>query len=183
MADDYQELSDFVEEHASDPLSLAKILTAWEWASLLPGGHGTTPTKPQDVPTVLNASCGWRVDDRPVRRNRCQGAASKLLRRAEGGHTCLELYINGKWMFFDPTFGIYFESKNGGDPLSIEEARADWPDVVVNPKTNKNSETSTSFGERVALSPQVVSLIAPLFRRTAKLSRYRRSRCSHPNAR
>lgn len=134
MAEDYQELSNFAHAHASDPLELAKILTAWQWAALLPGGYGTPPVVPQDVPTVLNASCGWRewltttlFDEIGIQERQVNFYDVPF----QGGHTCLELYIDNKWMFFDPTFGIYFESKNGGDPLSIEEARANWPDIVV----------------------------------------------------
>lgn len=34
-------------------------------------------------------------------------------------------------MWFDPTFGTYFEPVGGGDPLSIEEVRALGPNNVV----------------------------------------------------
>lgn len=130
----YQDLSEFIHAKAGDPINAAKVLTAWQWASLLPGGHGTPPTVPQDVPTVLNASCGWRewftavlFDEIGIRERQVNFYDVPF----QGGHTALELYINNEWMFFDPTFGIYFESTKGGTPLSIEEARAGWPNVVV----------------------------------------------------
>jgi len=134
VANDYQELSQFVHANAADPVALAKILTAWQWASLLPGGAGKPPVVPQDVPTVLNASCGWREWLTTVLFQEI-GIKERQVNfydvPFQGGHTCVELFINNKWMFFDPTFGTYFESVNGGNPLSIQEARNNWPNIVV----------------------------------------------------
>jgi Ca2+-binding RTX toxin-like protein len=138
VANDYKELAAFVRAHKSDPVAAAKILTAWQWTSLLPGGHGTRPTDAESVPAVLNASCGFRdillkalfaeigIEGRRVNFYHVP---------FQGNHTATELKIDGKWMFFDATFGIYFESRKGGPPLSIAEAREQWPDVVVKKAT------------------------------------------------
>lgn len=134
MSQDYQELVAFAKSKASDPVGLAKILTAWNWASLLPGGHGPEPTSAQDVPVGLNASCGWR----DVLMKALFAEVGIEGRRVnfydvpyQGGHTATELKIGGKWMFFDATFGLYFEPKGGGAPLSIAEVREQWPAVDV----------------------------------------------------
>ncbi|MGH6770772.1 MAG: hypothetical protein ACRECO_17320 [Xanthobacteraceae bacterium] len=135
MAKDYRELVSFAKEHASNPVALAKILTAWQYTSLLPGGVGSEPTSAEDVPHELNASCGWR--DILLKALFAEiGIEGRRVNFYEvpfqGGHTATELKINGKWMFFDPTFGTYFERKGGGgNPLSVEEIRADWPNVVA----------------------------------------------------
>ena len=134
MADDYAELLAYCKAHKSDPVALAKALTAWGWASLLPGGMGQTPTTAQQVPTVLNASCGWRdvlmkalFDEIGIEGRRVNFYDVPY----QGGHTATELKIGGKWMFFDATFGIYFEPKGGGAPLSIAEVREQWPAVQM----------------------------------------------------
>ncbi|HEY7383492.1 MAG TPA: hypothetical protein VH743_07460 [Beijerinckiaceae bacterium] len=134
MAQDYAELVAYCKAHKSDAVALAKALTAWGWASLLPGGMGTTPTSAQQVPSVLNASCGWR----DVLMKALFAEIGIEGRRVnfydvpyQGGHTATELKIGGKWMFFDATFGIYFEPKGGGAPLSIAQVREQWPAVQM----------------------------------------------------
>jgi len=130
----YADLAEYVKAHRADQVALARALVAWEWASLLPGGYGKEPQSARDVPEVLNAYCGWRdlllsslfleigVEGRRV----CFYDVP-----FQGGHVATELKINGKWMFFDATFGIYFEPLGGGAPLSIAEARSKWPNIVV----------------------------------------------------
>jgi hypothetical protein len=139
MAGEYEELLGFVRDHASDPVTAAKAITAWSWAALLPGGgYGPQPTSPEDVPVGLAASCGWR-------HLLMKDLFAEIGIRArwvnfydvpfQGNHTGTELLINGKWMFFDATFGTYFERAGGSQPLSIEEARNEWPNVVVRKST------------------------------------------------
>jgi len=48
------------------------------------------------------------------------------------GHVGSEFYMNGRWHFFDSTFGIYFTSRMDDTPLSISEARRLYPDINVN---------------------------------------------------
>jgi Ca2+-binding RTX toxin-like protein len=47
------------------------------------------------------------------------------------GHTATEIKINGKWIFFDSTFGLFFTNKSG-KMLSMLEARELWPDINTN---------------------------------------------------
>jgi hypothetical protein len=133
VANDYQTLVNFAKAHASDPLTVAKVLTAWQWTSLGPG-VGRQPTSPQEVPSLLEGICGWRdyllravmreigIEGRRVGLNDVP---------LQGSHAATELKIGGNWMFFDPTFGVIFERPGGGKPLSYSEMRAGWPDVVV----------------------------------------------------
>ena len=133
MTRDYSELAAYMGSHQSNLLSLAKVIVAWEWTSLLPGGYGSEPSTAQSVPSVLNASCGWRdillqslFSDIGVETRRVNFADVPF----QANHTATEIKINGRWVFFDATFGIYFENKNG-KPLSISEARSQWPNVVT----------------------------------------------------
>lgn len=134
MASNYAKLLDFVRQNASDPVELAKALTNWAWASLLPGGYGPTPETNADVPAGLNASCGWR----DVLMKGLFAEIGIEGRRVnfydvpyQGGHTATELKIGGKWMFFDATFGVYFTAKGSNVPLSIAEVFQQWPNVDV----------------------------------------------------
>ena len=134
MAQNYQTLLAFTQQNAGDPIALAKALTSWGWAALLPGGYGPTPERAEDVPEGLNASCGWR----DVLMKSLFSEIGIESRRVnfydvpyQGGHTATELKIGGKWMFFDATFGIYFTAKNSATPLSIAEVFKLWPSVDV----------------------------------------------------
>lgn len=130
----YDDLSAYVRSHASDPLRLAKVLTAWEWTSWNPWSDPVAgPAKSvYDLDRVMHGACGWRM----ILLGSLFSEIGVKFRyvdlynvAVQGGHNAIELFINGKWMFFDGTFGIYFE-KNGV-PLSLEEARANWPQVTV----------------------------------------------------
>ncbi|WP_210485555.1 calcium-binding protein [Microvirga antarctica] len=134
----YDKLAAFVRAHRSDPLNLAKIINAWEWTSLEGGSYGPVPTGAENVPDVLAASCGWRqiLMTELFKEIGIKSRAVNFYNVPfQGNHTAVELNINGKWMFFDPTFGTYFESLSGGKPLSAAEARAKWPNVVVKKAT------------------------------------------------
>ena len=130
----YEDVARFMRINKADPVNLAKVINAWIWTSFLPGGYGPKPTGPENMVDVLNGSCGWRhilltelFSEIGIKAR----AVNFYNVPFQGNHTTTELYINGKWMWFDPTFGTYFESARGGGPLSVEEARAQWPNVVV----------------------------------------------------
>lgn len=130
----YDTLVRFVRAHAKDPLGLAKVINAWEWASLAGGSYGPTPSSAENVPVVLAASCGWRqvlMADLFKQIGIESRAVNFYNVPFQGNHTAIELLIHGKWMFFDPTFGTYFERAGGGAPLSAAEVRSLWPKVVV----------------------------------------------------
>ena len=138
MAKNYSELAAFMASKKADPLSLAKIMTGWIWTSLLPAGAGPEPTGAKSVPLVMNASCGWRdvllealFEGIGVQHRRVNFYDVPF----QANHTATELNINGKWMFFDSTFGIYFTRKGSGVPLSMEEARSLWPNVEIRQST------------------------------------------------
>jgi hypothetical protein len=121
----YDALLRFVRKTAN-LVEAAKTLTAWQWTVLLPGKYGVPPVAASNVPVVLNASCGWRnillktlFADVGI-SGRTVNFYNVLY---QGNHTATELFIHTKWMFFDPTFGTYFESACGGSPLSIAEVR------------------------------------------------------------
>ena len=131
----YSDLLAYAEAHASDPLDLAKTLVAWEWTSWHAfSAPGFVPHDVHDLATTLYGACGWRdLLLKSIFTDIGIPAREVLLFNVpiQGGHTATELFINGKWMFFDGTFGTYFVAKAGGAPLSIAEARAAWTDVVV----------------------------------------------------
>lgn len=138
MAENYSALAAFMRANKSNPLALAKIMNGWIWTSLLPAGAGAEPTGAKSVPIVMNASCGWRDI---LMESLFEGIGIQHRRvnfydvPFQTNHTATELFINGKWMFFDSTFGIYFTRKGSSTPLSMEEARKVWPDVVIKQST------------------------------------------------
>jgi Ca2+-binding RTX toxin-like protein len=136
----YDEVAQYASDHANDPLNLAKTITAWIYTCRYPFGDPTGQGRKaslatiEDLETTLFGACGTMRElmasildeaDIPTRRVNFWDVP------VQGSHTALEALIDGKWMFFDPTVGIYFESTAGGSPLSIQEARAQWPDVIV----------------------------------------------------
>jgi hypothetical protein len=133
MAKDYNELVAYAKAHASDPLDVAKALTAWEWTSLGPGPDDGI-TVPSDVVLLLQSACGWRdyllrsVMNEIGIEGRRVGFYDVPF---QVSHATSELKINGKWIWFDATFGNFFVSKTTGKLLSYAEARASWPDVII----------------------------------------------------
>jgi len=130
----YSDLSSYMRANASDPLKLAKVITAWQWTSWHPwSSPDGPPTSVYDLDSVMHGACGWRTLFIQALFKEI-GIPTRSVHLwtvpIQGGHVAVELFINGKWMFFDPTFGLYFEAGNGV-PLSLEEARAEWPNVVV----------------------------------------------------
>lgn len=80
--------------------------------------------------------CGWR--DYSLRRfGEYAGKNPEEMRRValfriplQQNHTASEIKINGKFIFFDPTFGVYFTAKDGRF-LSIAEARWLFPEIDI----------------------------------------------------
>jgi Ca2+-binding RTX toxin-like protein len=139
MTHDYSELANYVKANSSEPIQAAKIILAWEWSALLPGGGGATPTSAEEVVSLLKGECGLR--DILLRQLFSEiGIQSRRVNFSDVpfqiNHSASELFINGKWMFFDASMGVYFESKQGGDPLSIEDIRKLGPNEVVMKQTN-----------------------------------------------
>ncbi|MGO4573062.1 calcium-binding protein [Microvirga sp. 2TAF3] len=153
MSKAYNQLAAFMRANKSDPLSLAKIMTGWLWTSLLPAGAGPEPTSAKSVPTVMNASCGWRDT---LMESLFEGIGVQHRRvnfydvPFQANHTATELFINGKWMFFDSTFGLYFTRQGSSVPLSMEEARALWPNVVTH-------QSSLKGWQGVFVDPKTIS--------------------------
>jgi len=131
--DTYDKLLAYVHANASTPLEVAKTLVAWEWASMLPG-QPPSSQNPRTIADNMHASCSERMILTTALMKEI-GIQSRTVNfydvPFQGGHTCMEMNIHGQWMFFDPTFGLYFAPTVGGTPMSVESARADWPHVVV----------------------------------------------------
>ena len=149
----YQRLVHYVTGNASDPLTLAETLNAWIYESV--GASGPEPTNVEDVANLLTGFCGWRANLMSALFD-VIGIESRWVGFFNvpfvGSHAGVELYIDNQWMFFDPTFGVYFTDANGdGPPLSLAEARADWRDVVVNKCTLDG--WSGTFGDLNAIDP------------------------------
>ncbi len=66
-----------------------------------------------------------------------------------GGHVASEVFINGKWVFLDGTFGVYFtHAGRADDLLSIEEARRLYPAIDIwSIARNRWSRQNTSMSE------------------------------------
>jgi hypothetical protein len=131
----YDDLVSFAAGHVNDPVELAKSLVAWEWTSWHAFGvEGIRASDVHDLNSTLYGACGWRnalfesiFEDLGFQtRTVCLPDVP-----IQGGHVASEVFINGKWMFFDATFGLFFEARGGGDPLSVEEVRAQWSNVEI----------------------------------------------------
>ncbi|QFU15935.1 calcium-binding protein [Microvirga thermotolerans] len=153
MSNNYSALATFMRANKANPLALAKVMTGWIWTSLLPAADGREPTGAKNVPIVMNASCGWRDI---LMESLFEGIGIQHRRvnfydvPFQVNHTATELFINGKWMFFDSTFGIYFTRKGSDTPLSMEEARDSWPNVVI-------KQSSLTGWQGVFVDPEKVS--------------------------
>lgn len=143
----YNDLATYVRANASNPLKVAKVMTAWVWTSFhaFSSPNVPPPTDIHDLTKVEYGACGWRALMITTLLEEI-GIKTRLVHfwdvPVQGSHVAAELFINGKWMFFDPSFGVYYESKKGV-PLSLEEVRAQWPNVVI-----KHSNLPGWTGER-----------------------------------
>jgi Ca2+-binding RTX toxin-like protein len=133
--DNYQALISFAQANAANPILVAKTVGAWICASLLPKStlDGELETG-ADVANTLGGSCGWR----DILLQDIMASIGVEARRVnvydvpfQVGHSATEIKINGKWVFFDSTFGLFFTNKSG-DMLSLLEARNTWPDIDTN---------------------------------------------------
>lgn len=131
MAQGYEDLVAYVKANKSNPLATAKVMVSWIWASVeaLNG-----PTKTSEVVSMLKGACGWRdnlleslFDTIGIEHRRANFFDVPI----QSNHSATELRINGKWMFFDAMMGIYFTFKGSSTPISMEEVRNNWPNVIV----------------------------------------------------
>ena len=61
------------------------------------------------------------------------------------GHTAIEVFVDGQWVFFDPTYGIYFTDLNN-NPISYLQAKKQFPEIqVFQFIKNKNFNTKKWF--------------------------------------
>ena len=134
MADNYGLLLAFALENKNNLVDLAKTINSWEWASVEPSTSEAYPIDAPDVANMLRGACGFRTllmrdvfstIDVPSRIVNFYDVPF------QAGHTTLELYINNKWMWFDPTFGTFFSFGDDVTPISFAEARLNWPNVTV----------------------------------------------------
>ena len=134
MVDNYQTLLDYAQEHKDNLVDLAKTINSWEWASIRPSTSEVYPVDAADVANLLSGACGFRTllmrdifatIDVPSRIVNFYDVPFQV------GHTTVELLIDGKWMWFDPTFGTFITSGISDVPISIAEARLAWPSVTV----------------------------------------------------
>jgi len=136
MAVAYKDLVNFMKANAGDPVALGKIMTAWAWTSWYAFSFGVNPDvhNISNLDKTLYGACGFRsllMQQLFSEIGLHTRQVSLFEVPVQGGHVATEIYVNGKWMYFDATFGIYFERRGGGEPLSLEEARANWSNVVV----------------------------------------------------
>jgi hypothetical protein len=131
----YDLLLSFVAAHKANVQAAAMAINAWIYSSKLPGGYGRTPVNAVDAAEDgTGLSCGWReVLFKSLFED--AGISVRVVNfynmPFQGNHTTLEVYSNGKWMWFDPTFGTYFTLNGKSDPISVEAARANWPNVSI----------------------------------------------------
>ncbi len=131
----YQKLISFAKTNANNPLLVAKKISAWICSSLLPQSELDAQLKTgADVANLLGGSCGWR----DILLQDVMASIGVESRRVnlydvpfQTGHTATEIKINGRWIFFDSTFGLFFTNKSG-KMLSMLEARELWPDINTN---------------------------------------------------
>jgi hypothetical protein len=131
----YQNLITFAKNNADNPLLVAKKVGAWICSSLMPQSELDSQLKTgADVANRLGGSCGWR----DILLQDVMASIGVEARRVnlydvpfQTGHTATEIKINGKWIFFDSTFGLFFTNKSG-KMLSMIEARELWPDINTN---------------------------------------------------
>lgn len=63
------------------------------------------------------------------------------------GHTVTEMFLNGKWRIFDPTYGVYFKDAKTGEIMSFEELRNPVNKAVpVYQNRERYAESGKSWG-------------------------------------
>lgn len=114
-------------------LNKVRYLNAWIYGSLALSVKNRTSDSVDDSFEQLNGACGHR-DNMFREAAEALGWKSRRIGFHEVpiqlAHVATEVFVDGKWRFFDSTFGIYLADP--GDPdniLSIEEARFNYPNV------------------------------------------------------
>lgn len=117
------------------PLEQAKYLNAWIYGSLAlsikdRSGEGIDATLEQ-----LNGACGHRdnlmrevadIMGWPTRRVGFHDVPIQI------AHVGTEIFVENKWRFFDPTFGMYISTPDKPEePISIQKARKLYPHIIV----------------------------------------------------
>ncbi len=128
-------LSKQLSENAEgEELAAVLIVTAWVHSSLAPVDT-TPPTSPEHALELLVGACGIRdliLQDVLQRLGYQTRRTSFFDVPVQVGHTATEVYVNGHWIFVDPSIGAYFADPLTPDqPLSIAEARAKAPHVLL----------------------------------------------------
>ncbi len=73
------------------------------------------------------------------------------------GHAVTEIFVDGKWRVFDPTYGLYFKDAASGEIMSFEELRNPANKAVP---VYLNQERYAFSGERTGWGTQAVYLHA-----------------------
>ena len=112
----------------------AKAINAWIFESISADGKPRVDGSVEETLRLMDGQCTLRADlaaalaanTMDARRVSFFGVPYQV------GHSAVELFVDGKWLFFDPTFGLYFAAPGSPDiPLSIAEARRQFPNVVA----------------------------------------------------
>ncbi|MBL4854246.1 MAG: transglutaminase domain-containing protein [Robiginitomaculum sp.] len=121
--------------HRGSKLDKARYLNAWIYGSLALSVKDREDDSVAQTLKHMNGSCGHRDNlFREVAtllgwKSRRVGFHEVPIQLA---HVGTEVRINGKWHFFDPTFGIYLATIEAPEAvLSIEDARKSYPNVKV----------------------------------------------------
>jgi hypothetical protein len=142
-----------------DRMEMALLLNAWVYGSI--GANGAARNDPfaEETLRVLHGACGHRSllvrsvfegNDAQVRR------VSFFDIPVQVGHAAPELFIDGAWRFFDPTFGLFFSTEEAPSvPLSIDEARARYPHIQI-----MRADVEAWQQERLSMSDLLTSLNA-----------------------
>lgn len=119
----------------ADDLESIKLATAWIFLSLDVQRRPRQDDSGEETLRVMTAVCGHRD---LLLREYAKYRGLKVHRvnffgvPGQVGHSATEVEIGGRWMFFDALFGLYFARPESPEkPLSIEEARNEYPDILV----------------------------------------------------
>ena len=132
-AENFYLLADHLKMEELQPLDFFLNLTAW-----IPNSFGLDVPKvgypAKDILASMVAGCGLR-DILTEQYAEYLGLPHRRVNffniPVTVGHSASEILINGKWRFFDTTFGIYFTKEGTTEPLSIAEARRLYPRIDV----------------------------------------------------
>ena len=125
-------LADFARANADNDFDRAWLVVAYIASQMDPRlGNQPQPAPGADGVLAANwAACGGRdyvlsavLDELgiPARRIGFDRVPIQV------GHVATEIMIDGDWVLFDSTFGLYFTDTRSGDPLSAGEARENYP--------------------------------------------------------